>query len=173
MHGGKVGWFLNKVKADVQTSAGRGRCSLNIDDLTRNYGFTVGNNLVTDAQAAAVNVQQQQGQMMMITQVQYPAFPRITDINRKLTMVKDLQELTLFYPSSIDTMPVARGSVSFVPLFSSSEYTKVQSGGRYDIQPPQGRPRREEFTGGKKLLGVAHYRQLRLRLRRQARAASH
>ncbi len=172
MRGGKVGWFLNKVKADVQTSQAT-PVQLNIDDLTRNYGFVVANNLVTDAQAASVNVQQQQGQMMMITQVQYPAFPRITDINRKLTLVKDLQELTLFYPSSIDTVPVTRGSLSFTPLFSSSEMTKVQSGGRYDIQPPQGRLRREEYNNGKKLLGVGITGNFASAFRRQARAASH
>jgi gliding-associated putative ABC transporter substrate-binding component GldG len=152
MHGGKVGWFINKVKADPQTSQASA-LQLGIDDMTKAYGFDVANNLVTDAQASAITVQQPQGNVMMITQVRYAAFPRITNINRQNPMVKDLQELALFFPSSIDTMGTSGGKVNFIPLFESSQYTKVQMG-RYDINP-MAQIRREDFNGGQKLLGVA------------------
>ena len=152
MRGGKVGWFLNKVKADPQTSMASG-LQLNLDDLTRQYGFVVGNNLVTDLNASMINVQQQQGFFMITNVVRYPAFPRITDINRQMPMVKDLQELTLFYPSSVDTLRSGRSNVTYTPLFQSSEYTRVQQG-RFDINPMTP-ARKEDFTGGRKLLGVA------------------
>jgi gliding-associated putative ABC transporter substrate-binding component GldG len=150
MQGGKVGWFVNKIKADMQSSQATGM-NLGIDDLTRKYGFVIQNNLVMDAQASAINVQQQQGQMMMISQVRYPAFPRVTDVNRQNLMVKDLTELSLFYPSSIDTIPAA--GLSFTPLLQSSEFTKIQAG-RYDINPLTP-TKKEEFGGGKKVLGLA------------------
>jgi ABC-type uncharacterized transport system involved in gliding motility auxiliary subunit len=68
-------------------------------------------------------------------------------------MVKDLQELTLFYPSSVDTLRSGRSNVTFTPLFQSSEHTRVQQG-RFDINP-MAPTRREDFAGGRKLLGVA------------------
>ncbi|HEY3296182.1 MAG TPA: Gldg family protein [bacterium] len=152
MHGGKVGWFINKVKADPQTSQASGM-NLGIDDMTRGYGFAVGNNLVTDAHAAAITVQQPQGNVMMITQVYYPAFPNITDISKQHPMVKDLQQLTLFFPSSVDTVRPVGAQVQYAPLFSSSDKTRLQVG-RYDINP-MAQMKREDYVGPKKLLGVA------------------
>jgi gliding-associated putative ABC transporter substrate-binding component GldG len=151
MRGGKVGWFMNKVKADVQTSLANG-LQLGLDDMTRQYGFVIANDLVTDLNASMINVQQQQGYFMITNMVQYPCFPRIQDFS-KHPMVKDLRELSLFYPSSIDTVPPSAGHVTYIPLFQSSEYTKIQSG-RFDINP-MAQARREDFRGGKKLLGVA------------------
>jgi gliding-associated putative ABC transporter substrate-binding component GldG len=152
MRGGKVGWFLNKVKADVQTSTASGM-QLNLDDMTRQYGFTVANNLVCDLNSSMINVQQQQGFFMITNVVRYPAFPRITDINRQMPMVKDLQELTLFFPSSIDTIPSGKNKVTFTPLFQSSEATRVQAG-RFDINPMTP-ARKEDYAAGRKMLGVA------------------
>jgi ABC-type uncharacterized transport system involved in gliding motility auxiliary subunit len=121
--------------------------------MTRSYGFSIANNLVNDLNASMINVQQQQGQFMITNVVRYPCFPHITDVNKQNPMVKDLQELSLFYPSSIDTFAPAAGKVSFIPLFQTSEYTKIQKG-RYDINP-MNQPKREEYASGRKLLGLA------------------
>jgi gliding-associated putative ABC transporter substrate-binding component GldG len=152
MRGGKIGWFINKVNADVQTSQAT-PLQLGFDDMTRSYGFSIANNLVNDLNASMINVQQQQGQFMITNVVRYPCFPHITDVNKQNPMVKDLQELSLFYPSSIDTFAPAAGKVSFIPLFQTSEYTKIQQG-RYDINP-MNQPKREEYASGRKLLGLA------------------
>ncbi|RPH95438.1 hypothetical protein EHM69_04475 [candidate division KSB1 bacterium] len=152
MRGGKVGWFINKVKADIQTSTATAM-QLGIDDITRQYGFVVGNNLVMDLNASMINVQQQQGFFMITNMVRYPAFPRIVDINRTLPLVKELQELTMFFPSSVDTTPSGKGKVEYTPLFQTSEFTRLQVG-RYDINP-MNQAKREDYTGGKKVLGLA------------------
>jgi gliding-associated putative ABC transporter substrate-binding component GldG len=152
MRGGKVGWFINKVKADINSSVASG-LRLGIDEMTRRYGFVVGDNIVNDLNASMINVQQQQGQFMIQNMVRYPCFPHITEINKQNPMVKDLPELALFFPSSVDTLPPAGGKVQYIPLFTSSDYTKVQAG-RFDINP-MAQARREEYTGGKKLFGVA------------------
>lgn len=152
MRGGKVGWFINKVNADVQTSMATG-FQLGIDEMTRHYGFTVANNIVMDLNASMINVQQQQGFMIITNMVRYPGFPRILDFNPDQPIVKDFQELPLFFPSSIDTMPPEGGQATFEPLFRSSELTKIQAG-RFDINP-MAQWRREDFQGGAKLLGVA------------------
>jgi gliding-associated putative ABC transporter substrate-binding component GldG len=151
MHGGRVGWFINKTKADVQTSVASSML-LNIDDLTRTYGFTVANNLVGDLNASMINVQQQQGFFMITNMVRYPSFPEIREFNQNVSITKDFQTLNMFYPSSIDTFKPAKGTVSITPLFSSSEFTKIQAN-RYDINPMT-QARKEEYSGGKKLLGA-------------------
>ncbi|MBU0507460.1 GldG family protein [bacterium] len=151
MRGGKVGWFLNKVNADVQNSMASG-IQLGIDDVTRQYGFTVANNLVMDINASMINVQQQQGFMIITNMVRYPAFPRILDFNTDQPIVKDFKELALFFPSSIDTMTPPGGQLEFTPLFRTSELTKIQAG-RFDIIP-MGQIRREDFNGGAKMLGA-------------------
>ncbi|MBI5059456.1 Gldg family protein [candidate division KSB1 bacterium] len=151
MQGGKVGWFVNKTKADVQTSMASA-AQLNIDDLTRQWGFIIANNLVCDLNASMINVQQQQGFFTITNLVRYPSFPEIRDFNQQSPIVKDFQTLNVFFPSSIDTMQPSNGHVEFTPLFSTSEATKVQVRS-FDINP-MGQPKREEYTGGKKLLGV-------------------
>ena len=153
MRGGKVGWFVNKVKADVQTSQAT-PLNLGFDDMTRQYGFAIANNLVNDLNASMINVQQQQGQFVITNVVRYTCFPQISDVNKQNPMVKDLQGFPLFFPSSIDTVTPGGGArVNYIPLFQSSEFTKVQTG-RYDINP-MAQPRREEYAGGRKLLGLA------------------
>lgn len=151
MQGGKVGWFLNKVDADPNTSMATG-LHLGLNEMTRNYGFTVADNLVTDLNASMINVQQQQGFFTITNMVRYPAFPNLVDFNEKNPIVKNFKSLTLFYPSSIDTVTPVKGLVRMAPLFHTSEHTQVQAG-RFDINP-MAQQRRESFTQGKKLLGA-------------------
>lgn len=151
MSGGKVGWFINKVKADVQSSTASG-LQLGIDDQTRRYGFTIGNNIVTDLQASMINVQQNQGFFTITNMVRYPCFPEVSKFNNDQPIVKDFRSINLFYPSSIDTLTPMGGKVTISPLFFSSDKTKIQQG-RFDINPMT-RATMEEFNGGSKLLGA-------------------
>jgi gliding-associated putative ABC transporter substrate-binding component GldG len=152
MQGGRVAWLVNKIKADPNTQQASG-LNLNLDDLTRRYGFVISNNLVMDAQASMIQVQQQQGQFTMMNMVRYPAFPEIRDFNQSHPIVKNFQTMSLFYASSIDTTPAAAAGVTVTPLFYTSEHTQVQQG-RYDINP-MAQFKREDFAGGRKVLGVA------------------
>lgn len=152
MRGGSVGWFINKTKGDASSSQASAM-QLDIDDWTRRYGFTVANNLVLDANGAMINIQRQQGMFMMTNLVRYPAFPEIVNFNDKSPITKGLSGGTLFFPSSVDTVTPAEGSVEIAPLLSSSEYTIVQVG-QFDIAPDTRRDR-TQFTGGQKLFGAS------------------
>lgn len=152
MNGGRVAWLVNKIKADPNTQQAQ-QLNLNIDDLTRRYGFVISNNLIMDMQASMIQVQQQQGQFTIMNMVRYPAFPEIRDFNQQHPVVKNFQTMSLFFASSIDTTPAAAGGVSVTPLFYSSEHTQVQQG-RYDINP-MAQFKREDFSGGRKMLGAA------------------
>jgi gliding-associated putative ABC transporter substrate-binding component GldG len=152
MNGGKVGWFINKVSADASAGAASG-IRLGVDDLTRRYGFRVNDNLVTDMQASMINVQTQQGFFMVRNLVRYPAFPEIRHFDTENIIVKDLQAVSLFFPSSVDTMTPAAGSVSFTPLMYTSDKTAIQRG-NFDINP-MNRPTEEGFTQGPQILAAA------------------
>ncbi|MFH1009621.1 MAG: Gldg family protein [bacterium] len=153
MRGGKVAWLINKVKARLQESQAL-PTNLQLDDLMRHYGFVVNNNLVTDAQCGMVNIRQQQAFFVISNMVQYPPFPEIGNFNKKSPIVKDIESMMLFFPSSIDTISPGSRGIECVPLFSSSTRTRVQQG-RYDINPMSGMLK-EGFGDGEKLLAVAY-----------------
>lgn len=152
MQGGRVAWLLNKIKADPNTQMAS-QYNLNLDDMTRRYGFVVSNNLIMDLQASMIQVQQQQGMFSIVNMVRYPAFPEIRDFNQASPIVKDFQTMSVFYASAIDTTPAAGLGLTITPLFFSSEHTQVQQG-RYDINP-MAQFKREDFQAGRKVLGVA------------------
>jgi gliding-associated putative ABC transporter substrate-binding component GldG len=153
MNGGKVAWLINKVNARLQESQAIPN-NLQLDDLTRQYGFVVNNNLITDAQCGVINVQQRQAFFTIRNMVQYPPFPEIRHFNDKSPIVKDLESMMLFFPSSIDTLSPSAKGLQAIPLFYSSDRTRVQQG-RYDINP-MSRAVKEGFSESGKLLAVAY-----------------
>jgi gliding-associated putative ABC transporter substrate-binding component GldG len=153
MNGGKVAWLLNKVKARLQESQAIPN-NLQLDDMLRQYGFAVNNNLVTDAQCGMVNIQQRQAFFVITNAVQYPPFPEITNFNKKSPIVKDLKLMELFFPNSIDTLNPGEKGIACTPLLSTSKETHIQQG-RYDINP-MSPTMKEGFTDGEKLLAAAY-----------------
>ncbi len=133
MRGGKVGWFMNKVNADASAGTATGN-HLDIDDMTRKYGFSVADNLVTDLNASMIQVQSQQGFFMVRNMVRYPAFPEVRTFNKESQIVKEFQSVAMFFPSSVDTLAPVNGSVTFKPLMFTSDKSKVQRNS-YDINP--------------------------------------
>jgi len=152
MKGGKVAFLLNKVKADLQTSQAQ-RAPLRIDDWTSNYGFKINDDLVMDRKCGMVNLRQQMGFFMISNAVQYPFFPQVTKFNPANPMVKDLENIMLFFPSTIDTSIARSKGLSIAPLFYSSEKAKVQRG-RFDISPLQ-KIDPASMNEGPLILGVA------------------
>lgn len=152
MNGGKVAWFINKVNARLQESQAKPN-NLQLDDLTRHYGFMVNNNLVTDAHCGVINMQQRQAFFTITNMVQYPPFPEIKHLNKKSPIVKDIESMMLFFPSSIDTISPSSKGINVTPLLYSSERTHLQQG-RYDINPTS-RMLKEGFNEGEKILGLA------------------
>jgi gliding-associated putative ABC transporter substrate-binding component GldG len=135
MKGGKAAFLLNKVSADLQTSQAN-RAPLSIDDWTSTYGFKINDDLVMDRKCGMVNVRQQMGFFMISNAVQYPFFPQVTNFNPSHPLVKDLENIMLFFPSTIDTTLAKDKGLTFDPLFWTSKQSKLQRG-RFDINPMQ------------------------------------
>ncbi len=141
MRGGSVGFLLNKVNADMQT-AQASQAMLGIDDWTANYGFKINDDLLMDLHCGSIGVRTpiRLGQFTATTMVNYDFYftPIIYNLSSKSNITKDLENLLLFYPSTIDTSLAASKGVTLTPLIYSSTQAKVQKG-RFDVNPFQSR----------------------------------
>ncbi|MFQ6091931.1 MAG: GldG family protein [bacterium] len=135
MAGGKVAFLLDKVKADLSTSTAE-PLNLGLDDWLKNYGIKINNDLVYDAQNTPVGITRRQGFITITNQVSYPFFPKVTHFNRTNAVVKDLENMSLYFVSSLDTSAASAQGLEIEPLASSSNRSGVQRG-RYDINPFQ------------------------------------
>jgi gliding-associated putative ABC transporter substrate-binding component GldG len=136
MKGGRIAFLIDKVNADLQTQRAM-PIALQMDDWFRNYGFHVNDDLVADLQnTGMLTIQQQEGFFTMMSQKPYPLIPSLRDFDRSNTMVKDLERLSLFYVSSIDTSAASQQGLRAEVLLRSSEASMVQRG-NYNISPTQ------------------------------------
>ncbi|MBC8204226.1 GldG family protein [bacterium] len=133
MKGGKAAFLLNKIDANLQESRAV-KANLNIDNFCRNFGFRINDDLVYDQHCGLVSIQEQRGWMTIRTQVQYPFFPLLTNFSQDNSMVRDLEDLGMFFPSSIDTSLAFEKGAALEVLVTSSEKSNRQTG-RYDINP--------------------------------------
>ncbi len=136
MRGGKVGLLAGQISANLQEAQAVKR-SLNLDEFTSNLGFRINSDLVIDAQCGMVNIQQRQGFFTIQNAVPYPFFPSIRNFDEENSMVRDLEEINLFFTSSIDTSIAAKDSTAeytLRPLAWSSERSDRQAS-RFEINP--------------------------------------
>lgn len=152
MRGGKAAFLLNKVVAELQNQQAR-QAPFAIDDWTKTYGFKINDDLLMDRNCGMVNMQQRMGFFTISNPVNYPYFPIITQFNPVQPMVKDLENLTLFFPSTIDTSYAKDRELNITPLFYTSNQCKLKKG-QYSINPnPQ--ETYADFTEGPYVLGAA------------------
>jgi gliding-associated putative ABC transporter substrate-binding component GldG len=134
--GGRVGFFLNKVNANLQNQAGR-PLNLEVDDMLESYGVRINTDLVRDASCAYVSLQQQAGSMMMQTQVPFYYLPRATDFDKASPIVKDLGSVVFYFASSIDTsLARPRGYVTEVLISSSKRSGRQENYFMIDPRTP-------------------------------------
>ena len=135
MAGGKVAFLIDKVKADISTSTAE-PLNLELDDWLKNYGISIQNNLVYDALNTPINITRRQGFITISNQVSYPFFPQVTSFNRENSIVRDLENISLYFVSSLDTNAASAQGLQIEPLAFSSDKSGMQRG-RYEINPFQ------------------------------------
>ncbi|UCE01841.1 MAG: GldG family protein [Candidatus Latescibacterota bacterium] len=152
MNGGKVAFLIDKVNADLQFQRAT-PLRLEIDEWLNHYGFHVNDDLVADIQnPGMLSISQQEGFFRMVSQVPYPFIPSLREFNRSIVMVKDLERLSLFYASSIDTSLARERGVTIEPLTFTSPKTLLQEGS-FNINPTQ-QWNPEQFDRGQIVLGA-------------------
>ena len=136
MQGGKLGLMAGTIDANLQETRATKK-TLNLDELTANLGFRINGDLVYDYQSGMVNIQQRQGFFTIQNAIPYPFFPIIRNFNKENAIVRDLEEVSLYFPSSIDTSVADRDSAAtykFEILARTSDKSNRQSG-RFEINP--------------------------------------
>jgi gliding-associated putative ABC transporter substrate-binding component GldG len=118
MAGGKAVFALNKIQTQVQFGMAR-PLQTGLDQLLEAYGLTVNANLVQDAQASAIQVQQQQGAFTFVNQIQYPFIPLVTNFGNH-PISQGLETAVFQFISSLDTTRID-SSQTLTILASSSE----------------------------------------------------
>lgn len=151
MRGGKVGFLFGKIETDISNIQASKR-PFTIDEWTKNYGFRINDNLVMDLRNGMINVQERRGFFTITNMVNYPFFPEITNFNQTHTMVKGMESIAMFFPSSIDTSGCANRGIIAEQIASTSEKSKTMMG-RFDINPmTQINP--GQFTAGPQLVAA-------------------
>lgn len=130
MRGGKVLWMIDKLNVHLDSLRGKQHYvpydyDLNLDDLLFKYGVRIEPNLVLDLECS--RIPQVIGTVGNAPQIDYfPWYYHILAVPRsEHPIVKGLDRVNFFFPSSIDTVRTS-GSVQKTVLLASSPYTRIQ-----------------------------------------------
>lgn len=131
--GGKVAFLINKVETQIETSKAE-LLDLKLDDWLTQYGVKIRSDLVFDARNTRINIQQRRGWFTITNTVPYPFFPEIHDLERSHVIAKDLENLTFYFPSSLDLSPAEKHNLTTTVLARSSKKSGLQEG-QFNINP--------------------------------------
>lgn len=121
MNGGKVIFLMNKVNVQAQQQFQFAQASgTGIEDMLESYGIKVVNDIVKDKECAYVSVPVQQGGMQFYTQIPFPYYPRIININKDLPAFSGLGQIFLSFTSTLDTSAAMSKGVKVTPLLITS-----------------------------------------------------
>lgn len=121
MNGGKVIFLMNKINVSAQQQFQFAQAGgTGLEDMLESYGIKVLNNIVKDKECAYVSVPVQQGGMQFYTQIPFPYYPRIININKDLPAFSGLGQLYLAFTSSLDTSLAMTKGLKVTPLLITS-----------------------------------------------------
>ena len=124
MNGGKVIFLLNKVMiASQQQFQFAQSTNIGVEDMLESYGIKVNNNIIRDKECAYVSVPVQQGPLQFYTQIPFPYYPKIININQELPAFSGIGQVFLSFTSSIDTTTAGPKGLKVTPLLTTSEKT--------------------------------------------------
>jgi gliding-associated putative ABC transporter substrate-binding component GldG len=129
--GGNIFIALNRVEGDFQTATGK-TVYTGIEDWLMKKGLTISEDFVVDASCGSVNVQQQQGNFIMSSQVSFPYLPVITKFADN-PATRGLESVVLQFASPIDF--TGDSTKKFTPVAFTSEKSGTEKAPLYfDIQ---------------------------------------
>lgn len=148
MQGGKVGFFLNRINASIQTGVADPFES-GLETLFEKYGIGLQPNLVQDRQSAPISAQN--GPFTM--QIPYTFLPIVTKFNAH-PVTEGVREMLLPFVSTIDLGKKGKG-IQATPLLFSSANSSVQKT-VFNIQPDPNATPNPVLTGGPYVLAAAY-----------------
>ncbi len=139
MRGGRLGLFLDKITADLQTQQAT-PMALGLDSWLKSFGIKLNDNLIADARCGSVQVRQGGGGLMSLfaLSMKYPLFVELLEFDEEHPVSRDLENAMLFFPSSLDTSSFASAramGLEIKPIVSSSEFTEIQQAPAWNLAP--------------------------------------
>lgn len=124
MNGGRAIFFMNKINVSAQQQIQIAQSvSTGMEDMLESYGLKINNDILTDKECALVSVPVQQEPFPIYTQMPFPYYLRIVNINRDLPSFAAIPQLFLGFSSSIDTAAAMMKNVKVTPLLTTSPKT--------------------------------------------------
>ena len=130
MNGGKVIWLVETLDADLDSIAKYQfyvprDIQTGLDELLFKYGVRVESNLIMDLESTRIpQVAGMQGDKPQMQLFPWPYHPAIASRSTH-PIVKNLDRINMFFPSSIDTLKTAT-DVKKTVLLASSDYSRLQ-----------------------------------------------
>lgn len=129
MKGGKAGFLLNGMSVNLNSQYRFAQpVKTGLEDLLESFGVRMNSDLIRDAQCSNITVMQQQGPFRFQSQVPFPYLPNISAFNVNNIVVKDLQNVVLYFASSLDTGLALGKNLKAEVLMRSSKQSGRQSG---------------------------------------------
>jgi ABC-2 type transport system permease protein len=107
----------------------------NIFDFLEHYGLRIGKDLLIDRNCGQISIQQRRGIFSFTNAVSYPAFPLIHSFNKESMIVKNLEQVQLFFVNEITQCDT---TANFVPLLNTSDKTGAITAGMVPHAGPYG-----------------------------------
>lgn len=124
MNGGKVIFLMSRVAVSSQQQYQIAQIlGTGLEDLLENYGVKMSNRILKDKECAFVSVPMQQGPIQMYTQVPFPWYPRITNINKDLPAFSGIGTLFFSFTNDIDTSLTQSKGIKVTPIITTSNKT--------------------------------------------------
>ncbi|MBE2226115.1 MAG: GldG family protein [Ignavibacteria bacterium] len=126
MNGGRVIFMMSRVNVASQQQFQIAQVvSTGLEDLLENYGAKLNNTIITDKECAFVQVPVQQGPIQMYTQIPFPYYPKIVNINHDIPSFANIGQVFLGFTSDIDLNFAGSKGVKGLPLLTTSPKTGV------------------------------------------------
>jgi len=136
INGGKVGMFMNWNAVNLQNWQAM-PINLNINDFLNNYGLGLGEDLLIDARASIINIQESRGFLTFSQPIRFHYLPTIQTFNRESVITRDIQSVQTFFPSSVDTTLAKEKGFEVQGLMYTSELSGRKSGPYIMMNPKQ------------------------------------
>lgn len=126
MGGGRVIFLISKINVSSQQQFQIAQTvPTGLEDMLESYGLKVNENIITDKECAFVSVPVQQGPIQMYTQIPFPYYPKIVNINRELPSFAAIGQVFLGFSSDIDLSLAGPKNIKVTPLLTTSPKTGV------------------------------------------------
>ena len=126
MNGGKVIFMMSRVNVASQQQFQIAQVvQTGLEDMLENYGAKLNNTIITDKECAFVQVPVQQGPLQMYTQIPFPYYPKIVNINHDIPSFANIGQVFLGFTSDIDLNAAGTKGVKALPLLTTSPKTGV------------------------------------------------